>query len=265
MCIISFYHYTNLYEGGSVMNSYKIANLLFARMLKITVWLFSAFIILETISFSFYAKTVNQDNTRFEKVLANSWIHVIFYTFFVLILIAYAVVIFSFYWGNKSIYTLLSLPIRPSGLVSSFVIVCAINLLFLFALQLFLIICFGGWLPSFFKHDLTTETFTNNYLFLAALRFTPLSYLFPISFYQVITLLLLLITPGVTVAYTIFISISRKFRGFWLIGLWLIFAWRFLTGYFGGYYHLYSTAFLTLTTIFIFYLMIKYVKGRVIV
>ncbi len=205
------------------MNSYKLMNHIMLRMMKITAPIFCALFVIETILF--YNTSTNLDfyYYRFEQALAKSGLGVMFWIAFFGILGVMTFILLSYYWGGKSIYTILSLPVKPSGMVLSFLVPCIINIFILFALQLTVIILFGLWLPAFFGEWMTVCDYMHNYILLGVIRYTPTSFLFPLSGIQLIKLLLLTITPPIVLLYSFFSIMARRYYFFVIVGLWLLF------------------------------------------
>lgn len=189
-------------------------------MIRITVWIFLFFVLAEYISFKTNAAKINYYYNRFELALYQSHINTFFYITFLLILVAFGVTIISFYMGNKSIYSVLSLPIHPFNIIFSFIVPCVINLVILFSLQILLIIYFGQMLPSFFNSSITIDTFMNNYILMGVIRFTPTSFLFPLNIKEGLKPLYLLITPSIAVAYGVFMSMHRKYVSLFFLAIY---------------------------------------------
>ncbi len=244
------------------MNSIKLMNHIFIRVLKLTGLVFTLFVVLEVILFGNTSKSLDFGYTRFEQALDKSGIGLVFWASFVIILIITFVILMSYYWGSKSIYSILSLPVTPGGTILSFIIPCIINLLILCTLQLVLLILFGLWLPSFFPNR--EYQYMNNYILLGVIRFTPTSFLFPLSILQWGEFLLILISPAVVLVYSFFMTMVRKFYVFMIDGLWIFFIYNLTRKYVSMTNMIINLAAILLLTVYMYWRVVKNVKGRCI-
>ena len=245
------------------MYMYKLINHMLYRMLKTTIWFFAAFILIETFLFYNAANTVRLSQYRFEQVLDRAGTGITFFLFFVLIIIIFAAVIIGLFNGSKSIYAVLKLPIKPSGLLVSCVVPCVVNMLILFCLQLLLIILFGLWLPSFFPEEILSNGYMDNYIFLALIRYRPVSVLFPISFLQIIRTLLLAVTPAIAGIYIILIVVSRRYEGaFGVLVCTVLSVLMIINGFTSLYTLIGGIILLIIVSLFMLVTSIKYIKRR---
>jgi hypothetical protein len=115
--------------------TYKLTNFIFTRMFKITAWVFLTLFVSEICLF--YME--NQEASylyRFEQLLEKAGIGTVFLFSYVLVLVCFIVVLASFYTGSKSIYSVISLPIKPGKLLFALVFPCVLNILILFLVHL---------------------------------------------------------------------------------------------------------------------------------
>lgn len=192
------------------MYCYKLTNFIFTRIFKVTVWIFLPLAIIEAVLFKSAAETMNLNYYRFEQVLEKAGIGTIFWISYIILLFVFASILIGFYMGSKSIYSIISLPVKPAKLLFSFTFPCVINVLILFCLQFVLVILFGLWLPRFFP-DLSSFEYINNYILLAFIRYRPISVLFPISAVQMLKTILFLVIPPVLVVYSVFICFMHRY------------------------------------------------------
>lgn len=245
------------------MNTYKLTNFIFIRMLKITTWIFAAFAIIQTYLFYNAAKSNDLFYFCFEQVLEKAGIGTVFLICNIIILVVFAITIMSFYWGSKSIYSIVSLPIKTTNKVIALLLPCVLNILILWCIQLALIIVFGKWLPEFLPEH-KWFTYMNNYILLGAVRYKYLSVVLPISLLQLIKSLFLLFIAPATIAFVFFTAIAKKYYEFYRI-----FAFTFLFFIIFGSLGMINDY---MTTLFLFilfgYMLTKitiYIKRRCIV
>jgi len=199
------------------MYTYKLSNFLFIRMLKTTAWIFALFTGLQV--FMFWNTAKNLSLYRFEQVLEKAGIGPIFIITNVIIIIVFTVTLINFYLGSKSMYSVLSLPMKPIHQIISLVIPCVLNILILWCLQFAIVITFGQWLPSFFPKLIEGFEYMNNYTLLAIIRYDPISIIYPLSVLKLIQTILIIIFVPIAVIFSVFTCVSRRFNNFAIIFL----------------------------------------------
>lgn len=201
--------------------TYKLINYQFMHLLKKTVFLYTVFILLEFAAFYSVVKNLDLNYYRFEQVLEKANIGILFLLAFIGVLLCVAVSFAELYMGSKSIYSVIRLPVSPTKLCLSFYAAGTLGILILVLLQTVAIIIFSAWLPGFFPHQSGTPfTYMNDYLALAFIRSKSLSFLFPISFLQLLRSLVMLLSPTIAVLFLCMSLASKLKENIFFIGIW---------------------------------------------
>lgn len=246
------------------MNTYKLTSILFNRMLKITIWIFIAFVVVQIFSFQNTVSAMSLNFYRFEQVLGKAGIGISFIIANVLILAVFTITLTGFFMNSKSIYSIVSLPMKPVNQFISLVIPCILNLVILWGLQMALVILFGKWLPDYYPKMFDSFEYMNNYILLAVVRYNPISFIYPLSILSFLKTFLLLITVPVAVVFAVFTYITRKFENYFII-----FGWAFLNFILYGFVQKFFTFWLfDFLLVFLVYMInrsVTYMKRRCIV
>ena len=180
---------------------------------------------------------------RLEQFMQRSGYSTMFYITFALILIIIATSVYQRYFGSKSIYTIMSLPVSKARIYYSFIIpgiVAVLMLCFTQIISVYLsyIITLNklaqsqGVLSSSFllnKMPLSEVNYMDNAVFLSFVRYDYLRLLLPLNLLDLARSICVLIAPVITVIYFAFCERSRKYGGMALVLLQGIFLWQIVT------------------------------------
>jgi len=165
---------------------------------------------------------------RYEDLYAASGSELVFLIAFVLLCLYFLVTIYARYWGSKSIYTYLTLPVGRLSLYWSKLAVFAISLLLLIGVQ-FLVYRLGysimaGRLSGIrlLISGLTSDDINflmNNGLYLAHVRSEFSRILLPLGFSRLLSSLSLFTAISTGLYYGALCERSRKFYGFIPVGV----------------------------------------------
>jgi hypothetical protein len=167
--------------------------------------------------------------------------HTMFLIAFILILIIIAVSVYQRYYGSKSIYTVMSLPVSKAGIYCSFLIPGLIAILMLSFTQV---------ISVYLSYEMTLEKYAiievmssadgiiqrtkydymDNAVFLSFIRYNYLRIFLPLSWLDAVRSICLLTSPVITVLYFAFCERGRKYGGMALILLQGILLWQIVNG-----------------------------------
>lgn len=156
--------------------------------------------------------------------------------FFILLGLLIAVFLRNFYagyWGGKSVYTFLTLPMRRSAVYGSKLASFALAVLMLLAAQLLAIRLGYGLVEDKISSIAQGQYVMANGLFLAFIRSNYLRILLPFSLNGVLSSCALLLTLLTGVYYAALIERSKRYWGFGLIvvaGYLMLKEWGFRMG-----------------------------------
>lgn len=203
-------------------NMYKLMNYQFVRMVRKASLIYAAMMAMQIIFFMGNIEKYS-GHWRFEQLLDKSGYGISFMVAFILILTVIALSIYELYMASGSVYTILSLPLKPWQLYLSFLVPALIVLTILCLCQMLSVLIAANLLP----HAM------NNHIFLAFLRYEPIRTFYPTSILNLLRSIILLISPAVTVLYSAFSERSRRLFNFVLVFIWAMFYLN-LTGIIGG-------------------------------
>lgn len=193
---------------------YRMLNVECWRMLKGAGVIGLVLIIAQWFIFLSAMKGINEYSVipRFEDVYAASGNTVLFWAGLIAVLTWFTISFYAHYWGSKSIYTLLTLPVDRNSLHAS----KFISLLFAIALLLCAQLLSTSFAFHMFENRL--ESFEEPYImvngqFLAFIRSGFLRLLFPLSLEGVLHSIVLWFAMAALVYYAVLCERSHKYWG----------------------------------------------------
>ncbi|WP_130614228.1 hypothetical protein [Cohnella abietis] len=210
---------------------YRLVNIEFMRWLLFLMLLCIAALVIPILimnsAVNNYAMLHN--HSRFEDLYIASGSAFLFPIFLALVCLYFLKTFYAGYWGSKSVYTYLTLPIRRESLYLSKLIVFMISLLLLILVQ-FVSIRLGYALFVNKAGDYIDGKFImNNGLYLAFVRSDFFHLLLPFSFSRILSScsMLLVITTGIY--YAALCERSKKYWGVIALGAAALLLYRVLT------------------------------------
>jgi len=200
----------------------------------------AALLIFQLISFS------NQsfmNGVRLEQYMQRSGYSTMFFIAFALIMIIIAVSVYQRYFGAKSIYTLMSLPMNKTSVYLSFIIPGIIAVLMLVFTQIISVHLshiitlskLSRYTPMYSstlileRIPLSEVDYMDNAVFLSFIRYDYLRMLLPLNLFDWVRSLSLLIAPIVSVVTFAFCERSRRYAGMGLVLLQAILMWQIVS------------------------------------
>jgi hypothetical protein len=165
------------------------------------------------------------NHSRFEDLYISSGCALLFLVLMALLCLYFLLTIYASYWGSKSVYTYLTLPVRRESLYMSKLIVFATFLLLLIGVQL-ISIRLGYALVADKAGTYNEGKFViNNGLFLAFARSDFFRLLLPFNFSRIFSSCSMLIAIATGIYYGALCERSRKYWGFVAIGTasWILY------------------------------------------
>lgn len=194
---------------------YRLINIEFAKWIVFIAIVCLAAIITPLIVLQDKLNSFNEYtvNARFEDLYATSG-SAMWFTFFVVLVCAFFLkTVYADYWGSKSIYTYLTLPVKREALYLSKLFVFMTSLLLLLASQL-ISIRLGYALYAAKVGSYGEGAFImHNGFFLAMIRSEYFRLLLPLSFSRMLSSLGILIVAATGIYYGALCERSRKFYG----------------------------------------------------
>jgi len=195
---------------------YRLTNREFAKWLWFIVPVCVAIIVAPLILLYRKLKPYNEYmvNERYEDVYASSGSILLFLVFLALVCAYFLLTIYADYWGGKSIYTYLTLPVGREALYLSKLTVFVTCLLLLLASQLIGIrLGYSLYADKVASYGDGTFVMNNGY-FLAMIRSEFFRLLLPLSFSRMLSNLAILAALSTGLFYGAICERSRKFFGF---------------------------------------------------
>jgi len=195
---------------------YRLINIEFAKWLVFITVLCVAAVILQLIALGGSLKNVNEFtvNARFEDLYMSSGCAIWFLVFLALACAYFLVTFYADYWGSKSVYTYLTLPVKREALYLSKLIVFATCMLLLLAAQ-FIGIRLGYALYENKVASYGDGMFVmHNGYFLAMIRSDFFRLLLPLNFSRILSTFGLFVAIVTGIYYAALCERSRKFYGF---------------------------------------------------
>lgn len=165
---------------------------------------------------------------RFEALYVSSGSMIIFFIYFIALCMLFLKTIYTNYWGSKSIYTLLTLPVRREALYFSRLIAFAICLFMLWIAQLLGVLVFHDLASSYAARYEEGQFVMSNSLFLGFIRSEFLRLLLPMNIAGVISTMSLALVALTGTYYGALCERSRRYWGWIFIGLALWFSLKVL-------------------------------------
>jgi len=153
-------------------------------------------------------------NERFEEVYASSGSVLLFLILFALVCAFFLITVYADYWGSKSVYTYLTLPVRREALYFSKAAALVIGLLLLLTAQLIGIRLGYSLYESKVAGYGDGQFVMRNGYFLAMVRSEFFRLLLPLSFSRMLSSLGLLLVTATGLYYGALCERSRKYSGF---------------------------------------------------
>lgn len=195
---------------------YRLINIEFAKWLVFIVLLCFAAIITPLIVLYNQLKNYNAYtvNARFEDLYASSGSMMWFMIFVVLVCAFFLKTVYADYWGSKSIYTYLTLPVKREALYFSKLFVFATCLLMLLVSQLISIrlgyTLYASKVGSYGEGQFVMH----NGFFLAMIRSEFFRLLLPLNFSRILSTLGMFLVVATGIYYGALCERSRKYYGF---------------------------------------------------
>ncbi|MFC5405312.1 hypothetical protein [Cohnella soli] len=209
---------------------YRLANIEFVRWMPFAGPLLIASFVIPIWMLRSAASDYNMfaNHPRYEDLYAASGCGLLLLFLLALLCLYFLITIYSGYWGSKSVYTYLTLPIRRESLYWSKMLVFATYLLLFIGVQL-LVISLGYAIFAAKAHVYLEGRYAmNNGLFLAFARSDEFRLLAPYSFSRVLSSVGLLTVLMTGIYYGALCERSRTYWGFAAIGVAALFAYRIL-------------------------------------
>ncbi|RUS42832.1 hypothetical protein [Cohnella sp. AR92] len=190
---------------------YRLLNLEFVSWIRFLAGLlvgsFSLSLLLLN-SASRFSPWTNQP--RYEDLFVSSGCTIVFFIAFVLLCLYFLKSVYAGYWGSKSVYSYLTLPVRRDALYWSKLLVFATGMLLLIAVQL-LVFRLGYALVD---SRYTSGFGMHNGWYLALIRSEFIRILLPLSLSRLLSTLSLLLAIAAGLYYGALCERSRKYYGF---------------------------------------------------
>lgn len=201
---------------------YRLLNHEFSRWLRFIALLCAAAVIVPLILLHSAAGDEGQlrVHPRYEDLYAASGCPILFLLLLTLLCAYFLITIYRGYWGGKSIYTYLTLPVRREALYLSKLAVFAACLLLFLAAQLISVrlgyAIFEHQLRSIYNGD---QLVMHNGLFLAYVRSEFFRLLLPFSFSRILSTFSIFAVIATGFYYGALCERCRRFEGFAAIAL----------------------------------------------
>ncbi len=206
---------------------YRLINVEFGMWLKFLAILCASAIVLPLFILNAVVKdyTFYTTHARFENLYSSSGCSLLFLGLLVLLCLYFLKSVYAGYWGSKSVYTYLSLPVARESLYFAKLIVFVTGCLLLLAAQLVSIRLGYSLVMSKAETYLDGRYVMNNGLFLAFARSEFLRVLLPMTFGRMLSSLGMLLVIVTGVYYGALCERSRTYVGFVPIAFagWLLY------------------------------------------
>lgn len=198
------------------MKTIKYMNFIFMRMYWLCLPICAFLLIGEYITFNSILSKVNVHQISYEGIVNNSNFHMFFTISLMLCLCIIPITIIRFYFGNKSIYTLLQTQPRENTLFYGVFISSLMIILTLWLSQIISIfICFNKYIGILgdFRHDGIFQS-------IAGLKFFRL--IFPLCFYEWYKFSFIIISSALAVIFAVTAVLSYEYKKLIAVVIWLI-------------------------------------------
>ncbi|MFC5463534.1 hypothetical protein [Lederbergia graminis] len=213
---------------------YRLINYEFSRMFVPSLIIcsisivFTNILLLNSITDSEYDPSLYK---RFEHIYAESGSFILFFISFIAIITLFLVNFYKAYWGSKSIFTYLTLPIKREALYFAKLIVLIICLLMLLTSHLISIFIGYDLVSAKVAEISNGKAIMNNGLFLAFIRSHHLRLLFPITWLGILSSISLVITVLTGFFYAALCERSKRYWGLALILVVFLFIFNVIQKY----------------------------------
>jgi hypothetical protein len=220
------YYPINTNEVKVLKGLYRLINVEFALWLRLILILCIAAVISPLILLHSATKNYNEYvvNERFEDVYVSSGCVILFLILCAIACAFFLKTVYAGYWGSKSIYTYLTLPIKRESLYFSKLIVFATCLLLLLAAQLVSIrLGYAVYAARVGSYG-DGQFILHNGWFLAIIRSEIFRILLPLSFSRILSSVSIFIVILTGFYYGALCERSRKYWGFVAIvaAVWIV-------------------------------------------
>ena len=211
---------------------YRLLNFEFGVLLRGTLILCAGVVIMPLSLLHTASKgySMFSEYERFEDLYVSTGCVTVFFVFLALLCALFLQSIYANYWGSKSIYTYLTLPVKRETVYYSKLFAFAICVLMLLAAQL-LSVQLGYSLVADKLGELNNGQFVmSNGLFLAFIRSNFLRMLLPLNVSGALSSISILVTLVTGLYYAALIERSKRYWGYMIIAVAVIFVmkeWNF--------------------------------------
>ncbi len=193
---------------------YRLLNYECSELLRGVLLLSAALILSNVFFFMLELRQPGFQYQRFEHLYTSSGGPLLFLLFVILLIAFYVKSMYASYWGSKSIYTFLTLPVKRDSLYWSKLLAFLIGFLVLYASQ-FISVAITYWMLENKLLGTIAETYLmHNGLYLAYIRSGFFSMLMPHSLSGALSTLLLILTLLLGVYYAVLCERSRMIWGY---------------------------------------------------
>ncbi|MCC3375208.1 hypothetical protein [Cohnella sp. REN36] len=209
---------------------YRLLNLEFGQWLGFLALLFAGAVLAPLYLLDAAAKDYNllANHVRFEDLYAASGCPLLFFLLLLLLCAYFLKTVYAGYWGSKSVYTYLTIPVRRESLYWSKLMVFLLSLLLLLVAQLLSIRIGYAIVIDRVSAYQEGNMVMHNGLFLAFVRSDFFRLLLPFHFSRILSSISLLLVIATGFYYAALCERSRKYAGFALIGITAIVAYKVL-------------------------------------
>ncbi|XID90192.1 hypothetical protein ACF3MZ_16710 [Paenibacillaceae bacterium WGS1546] len=195
---------------------YRLLNVEFAKWIVFIAALCAASILLPLLLLHRMVRNYNEYavHERFEELYASSGMPMLFLAILALACVYFLVTIYADYWGSKSIYTYLTLPVRRESLYFGKLIAFLACLLLLWASHLIGIRLGYALVAARIGGYAEGEFLMHNGYFLAMIRSDLFRLLLPLGFGRLLSTLGILFVVATGFYYGALCERSRKYFGF---------------------------------------------------
>nr|WP_150960325.1 hypothetical protein [Aneurinibacillus sp. XH2] len=198
-------------KGFYRLLNYEFSTMLRAVLLLCLGTLISPLLFLNTAIRDLSIYSVHE---RFEDLYVSSGCVIVFLIYLATLFAFFVKSVYANYWGSKSIYTLLTLPVRREAVYFSKLLAFAIGLAILLAVQILSVWLGYGWVASKLKHLNEGQFLMANGLFLAFIRSEFLRILLPMNISGLLSSASLWITVLTGIYYAVLCERSKRYWGY---------------------------------------------------
>jgi len=193
---------------------YRLLNFEFSTMSRALLILCLGLITTQAFFINLAMKDYVNIYNRFEVIYSTSGCIIIFLVYFAVLCVYFLKSIYMYYWGSKSIYTLLSLPVKREVVYFSKLAAFFITFLSFFAAQLISVLLSYSIVVSKVTGFEEGKYLMNNGLFLAFIRSGFLRIILPLTTEGIVSTASIAITIIITIYYGALCERSKRYWGF---------------------------------------------------